>query len=300
MLSRLQRAWVLSLMLFGGAAAWWALQRGTTVWTAVALAVGILNLHAAVLAFEFMLLSRAHPGDAIQRPARSALIKAWWGEVVIGIRVFGWRQPFRSNAVPDLLATATGRRGVVLVHGFICNRGLWNPWMERLRRSGTPFVAVNLEPVFGSIDEYAPLIDDAVRRITAATGCAPVLVAHSMGGLAVRAWLRNHRLADTPPVHSVVTIATPHGGTSLARFGFSSNTRQMRRGSSWLRSLEAAEAHSGYAAFTCYFGHCDNIVLPASSATLPGATNRHVPGIAHVHLAFYRPILDDVLSRTQS
>ena len=52
--------------------------------------------------------------------------------------------------------------------------------------------------------------------------------------------------------------------------------------------------------FTCYFGHCDNIVFPAHNATLSGATNHHVPGVAHVHLAFHRPIFDDVLSRTRS
>jgi triacylglycerol lipase len=300
MLSRLQRALVLFLILCGGGGAWWAVQRGTSVWMAGALAVAILNAHAVILAFEFAWLSRVDPGAALPRPEPAALIKAWWGEVLTGIRVFGWRQPFRSHAVPNFLEVAKGRRGVVLVHGFVCNRGLWTPWLTRLHDCGTPFVAVNLEPVFGSIERYVPLIDDAVRQLTTVTGCAPVVVAHSMGGLAVRAWLREHRQTAPQPMHSIVTIATPHAGTSIARLGFSRNTRQMRRGSAWLTALEAAEAPHGYAAYTCYFGHCDNIVLPASSATLPGAVNRHVPGIAHVDLAFHRPILEDVLSRTRS
>ena len=34
--------------------------------------------------------------------------------------------------------------------------------MRRLRRRGVPFVAVNLEPVFGSIDSYAATIEAAV------------------------------------------------------------------------------------------------------------------------------------------
>ena len=29
----------------------------------------------------------------------------------------------------------------------------------------------------------------------------------------------------------------------------------------------------------------DNIVFPASTATLPGADNRHLPAVAHVHMA---------------
>jgi hypothetical protein len=95
----------------------------------------------------------------------------------------------------------------------------------------------------------------------------------------------------------VVTIGTPHAGTSIARFALSANTRQMREGSAWLRALEASETSERRRLFTCYFGHCDNIVFPARNATLPDATNHHVPGVAHVHLAFHRSILDDVLNR---
>jgi len=36
---------------------------------------------------------------------------------------------------------------------------------------------------------------------------------------------------------------------------------------------------------TCYYSHCDNIVFPASRATLEGADNRHLPGVAHVQMA---------------
>jgi hypothetical protein len=74
----------------------------------------------------------------------------------------------------------------------------------------------------------------------------------------------------------------------------------MREGNLWLRDLEASEASSTRAMFTCYFGHCDNIVFPAHNATLAGATNHHVPGVAHVHLAFHWPIFQDVLSRTRA
>jgi triacylglycerol esterase/lipase EstA (alpha/beta hydrolase family) len=278
--------------------AWSLVRSGVSPWLAAVLAVIVLNVHAWVLAFEFAWLRRSSPGAELPRPAPSALVAAWWGEVVTGMRVFGWRQPFRSNAIPDELSDALGKRAVVLVHGFVCNRGLWNPWMHRLREAGVPYVAINLEPIFGSIERYAALIDRAVERVTAATGVTPVVVAHSMGGLAVRAWLRDP--AHAARVHSVLTIATPHAGTALARFGFSKNTRQMRPGSPWLQALQRVESESPRPAFTCYFSHCDNIVFPASHAMLPGATNHHVPGIAHVHLAFHAPILDDVLSRTRA
>jgi triacylglycerol esterase/lipase EstA (alpha/beta hydrolase family) len=177
----------------------------------------------------------------------------------------------------------------------MCNRGFWNPWMARLRARGVPFVAVNMEPVLGSIERYADIIDAAVRHATRVTGLPPVIVAHSMGGLAVRAWLRD-RTAERR-VHSVVTIGTPHAGTTIARFALSPNTRQMREGSPWLKALDANETRARRSLFTCYFGHCDNIVFPARNAMLADAVNHHVPGVAHVHLAFHRPILDDVLRR---
>jgi hypothetical protein len=49
--------------------------------------------------------------------------------------------------------------------------------------------------------------------------------------------------------------------------------------------------------FTCYYSSCDNIVFPVSTATLPGADNRYVNGVAHVHLAFQPQLCDDVLRR---
>lgn len=298
MLARLQRSWILTLMVLSIAAGWWASQRGSPLWLAAFAAMAVLNLHAWALACEFSWLRRIDPGPGVPRPTARALCKAWWGEVVTGLRVFGWRQPFRSSAYQDNLTGANGRRGVLLLHGFVCNRGLWNPWMRRLRKAGAPYVAINLEPVFGSIDRYVAAIDAAVARLEQATSMPPVVVAHSMGGLAIRAWLRQRGAQYR--VHSVVTIATPHSGTWLARFAMTENARQMREGNRWLRDLEADESHSTRAMFTCYFGHCDNIVFPAHNATLAGATNHHVPGVAHVHLAFHRPILDDVLSRTRS
>lgn len=261
------------------------------------IALVALNLHAVLLAIEFVLLSRVDPGAGLIRPTARELAIAWWGEIWTGLRVFCWRQPFRARALPDNLSLATlDRRGVVLVHGFVCNRGLWNPWMKRLSAAGVPYVAVNLEPVFGSIESYVNTVEDAVRRLEALGGPRPLIVAHSMGGLAVRAWLRD-RDGDRR-VHSVVTIGTPHGGTWLARIGLTPNARQMHPDSVWLQALHAAEAPSRRALFTCFFGHCDNIVFPASRAMLNGADNRHVAGVAHVHLAFQGPVIDEIMRRT--
>lgn len=285
MLARLQALIVLSLLC---AVAGWILIvsiAGYPTWAAAGVAA-LASGYALFMACEFAMMRAVQRGEGGPAPRAGQVVRAWWSEVLAAPGVFLWRQPFRSRAVPDFVpGLAMGRVGVVLVHGFFCNRGLWNPWLRTLRDRGTPCAAVNLEPIFGSIDRYAPIIDAAVAHMEAATGRPVVLVGHSMGGLAIRAWMAQSP-AHEGHILRVLTIGTPHRGTWLARFATAENMRQLRLDSSWLRDLAAREPSARYDKFTCYFSDCDNIVFPLSAAVLPGAENVLVPGMAHVHLAF--------------
>ena len=296
MLARVQTLLVLALL--AGSAAWAAIlaQLGHPGWGGAA-ALLILLGYALFLGLEFAALYVVQEPGPAPRARASQLLRAWWGEVVTAPRVFFWRQPFRSEAEPDHVPPqAGGRCGVVLVHGFVCNRGLWNPWMRELRARETPYIAVNLEPLFDSIDHYPRIIEAAVARLESITGAPVVLVGHSMGGLAIRAWLRQFE-ADTR-VLRIITIGSPHQGTWLARYSRTTNGKEMRQRGAWLTALAAAEPATRSARFTCFYGHCDNIVFPASSARLPGASNLHVAGIAHVHMAFQQVVFDEVLAWT--
>jgi triacylglycerol lipase len=87
--------------------------------------------YALFMAFEFLLMHIAHGDDPVARASAAQLLRAWWDEVCTAPLVFCWRQPFRSKRWPDNLPRdAWGRRGVLLVHGFVCNRGVWNPWLS--------------------------------------------------------------------------------------------------------------------------------------------------------------------------
>jgi len=290
MIARLQRFVTLGLLAFvsGWAALAIVLGHGRWAWGGAALVVGGYLL---IMAFEMVLAAWVHGDDPAPRPTFGQRLRAWFGEVTTSPRVFCWSQPFRSTVQPDWLPADAAARGVVLVHGFVCNRGFWNDWMPRLAARGIPHVAVDLEPAFCPITTYAEVVGAAVRRVHAATGHEPVIVAHSMGGLAVRAWLASGGRG----VHRVITIASPHHGTWAARFSATDNAGDMRQDSGLLGLLAAAETPELLARFTCFYSHCDNIVFPPSTATLDGADNRHVPAMAHVHLAGHPAVFEETV-----
>ena len=329
MLARWQRIVVIATLVVLVAWLVWCWHAGLGAGTTALGLVLALLLPAGVLALEFGLLAAWGRDLAAPHASAGQLLRACLGEVRALGQVFCWRQPFRADHQPDHLPDecraepcdpppgqppgqpprgapppgaepgggSAGGIAVLLLHGYCCNRGLWAPWLRRLRAQGVPCRALTMEPVFGRIDDWVPVIEAAVVALTRQTGRPPVLVAHSMGGLAVRAWLAaqpDAARADAR-VRRVVTIATPHHGSWMARFAHTPNARQMRRGHPWLAALAAGESAARRARFTCFYGHADNVVFPATTATLVGADNRHLAGVAHLAMAFRPEVFDEVL-----
>ena len=283
--ARWQKILVLGWLLASAAWLAWAWPRS------LALALGGWAIAASTslawLGLQFVLMRRINRRDATPAAGRWALLRAWWLEALTCTWVFGWLQPFAHRQQPDWLPpTPTGQRGVVLVHGFLCNRGVWLPWLPELRARGHAYVALTLEPAFGSVDDYVAAIDTAMRQVQAATGLPPVLVGHSMGGLAARAWLRTLAQPSAQRVHRILTLGTPHHGTWPARFSHTTNGMQMRLDSPWLQALAASEGAAQRALFSCWYSDCDNIVYPTRSATLDGADNHLLQGLGHVHMVY--------------
>jgi triacylglycerol esterase/lipase EstA (alpha/beta hydrolase family) len=297
----LQRLIVVSSLAVGCALALWLWPK-QPAWALIC-AIAPIMLITLILAIQCVWAAIVNHSDSSIQPARFAQwLGAWFAEWKAALKVFVWWQPFCQQAIADNLQASPGRRGIVLVHGFFCNRALWTDWMKELHAQKRVFVAVDLAPAFGSISEYADVIEAAIAQVERATGITPVIIGHSMGGLAIRAWAAKYASLrqGLQRIHHIFTVGTPHHGTAIAAASHTLNGTEMRRESAWLADNALRLPDDFAKSCTCYFSHCDNIVFPASSATLAGADNRHIAGHAHVHLLFAKEIQQAVLNRLEN
>ncbi|MFO0942878.1 MAG: alpha/beta fold hydrolase [Pirellulales bacterium] len=226
-------------------------------------------------------------------PSLSESLMTWLTDLIATWRVGLWLLPFRWNQIKNSQIPEE-KSPVIFVHGFFCNRGMWNPWLQQLQRQKVPVIAVNLQPIFGSLDRYVGTLEAAVKQAESLSSSKPVFVCHSMGGLAVRRWLVSNPSARSR-IARIVTIATPHHGTWLGKLAAFVNGRQMGIQSRWLNELKKSEEslrpENTYEGFVCWHSNSDNVVMPAWSATLPGADNRQIRGIGHLAIAYHPELM---------
>jgi len=207
---------------------------------------------------------------------------------------FTFVQPLEKWVMaPDPEPGPSAGMPVLLVHGYVCNRGIWRA-MRRLlgERVPNPLFTINLEPPLAPIDDYLPQLATRVDKICAATGSGKiVIIAHSMGGLAARAYLA--RGVGAERVARLVTIASPHHGTEIARLGLGRNVRQMYCGNAWLAKLAEEETRRRSAVpVTCIYSDNDDLVFPTTSCRLSHANNIALRGIGHVSLLHSAHVAD--------
>lgn len=223
------------------------------------------------------------------------LLQEFWASML----VTSWHMPFRAFS-GTIAAQATGLP-VLLIHGYGCNSGYWHSMRKRLMQSRISHKAVDLEPLLGAIDGYAASIENAVECLCRETGKEQIIIlAHSMGGLVARAYLRQY---SGRRIAKIICIGTPHHGTVLANFAIGTNSLQMRwcgdaqhgRPCDWLRNLAGSEDAGSRALITSIYSLHDNIVAPQLSCHLPGAKNIGLSGIGHVALGLHPAVQNMVL-----
>jgi triacylglycerol esterase/lipase EstA (alpha/beta hydrolase family) len=239
------------------------------------------------------------------RDGRREVAGTTWQALVSEFRArlvsFNWSQPFAHIVMRPEPAGHGSAVPILLVHGYFSNHGMWVRFRQRLVNSHLgPVFTINLEPPMASIDDLVEQLQLRIAQIAEETGEDRLhIIAHSMGGLVVRAYLSAVARADQ--IVSFITLGSPHHGSALAAFGLGRCVKQIRPGSTWLTSLAAREARlnpkpSTLSIYTCN----DDLVYPPESAVLPWAENIAVRGIGHVGLLFSEDVFEIVKKRITS
>ena len=255
-----------------------ALGRDVLGWSwgaTVALVLGAMLLGRALTMAVTWLVAWRHPSAAppLRAGQRLAMVLREYGAFVRG---FVLVQPWVWLGMPaDRLRASV--QPMLLVHGYGCNRGIWWWLRPRLEAAGHVVATISLEPPWGGIDGFAEQLHARIEAVCAATGAPRVtLVAHSMGGLVSRAYLASHGDAR---VARLISIASPHSGSQLARLGLGTCARQMTPGSPWLTRLAAQRVT---VPFVSVRTPQDNFVMPQDLQRHPDARDEPLPGVGHL------------------
>ncbi len=256
------------------------------------LALALLVVPTLLLALGYAIRARhASPRPPEMPPlGLGAVIGEWLAFLFFFIAVMPLPGPWMgSDAVGRL---APGRRPVLLVHGYMCNRGFWW-WMRRqLRAAGFAVATIDLEGPFSDVETLADGLDRRIDALLAETGADRVLlVTHSMGGLVARALMRRR---GTARIARFVTLGGPHHGTVTARLGLGRNARQMTPGNPWLAELNRVETTEVPTLSIWSYG--DQIVAPQVTSRLAGAREVALPALGHMALAVSPTVRDLVVA----
>ena len=199
----------------------------------------------------------------------------YWHLCIQNIVLIPLRGLFRT--ANERTAASTGRV-LLLQHGYVNNGAVWFFTARALERLGYRVFTMD-QPVFASIDTMGTLLSARVDEVLALTGESKLtLIAHSMGGLVCRAYLRQ---CGGDKVSHLITLGTPHHGTFHAYLANGTNGKQMRLGNTWLATLCESRVPTS---FTSIYSVHDTIIAPQTSSIMPEATNVKLVGIGHVSM----------------
>lgn len=218
----------------------------------------------------------------------------------LGFRDRGLEDLDGSLDAPSLVATP-----VLLVHGYGANKSNWLFLRRHLDSAGFGRLhAVNYNPLTADIPELAERVAERAEALRARTGSDRVhVIGHSLGGIISRYAIQVLGLRG---VDVCVTIASPHGGVRLARYGsylsalspFASGL-QLRPGSAVMTMLRAT-ARPLPTRFVAYYSNLD-LIVPARQAMIAepalGATNILVKDHGHLSIMLSRRLADSVVDQ---
>ncbi len=169
---------------------------------------------------------------------------------------------------------------VLLVHGTAVTAEEhwgWN-YAQDLPGHGYDVCTVELpDRMLGDIQVSAEYIAHAITHVAAAHGTDVDVIGHSQGALAPR-WVLVHYPEVRDLVDDAVLLAGPHHGTlttdALCALGSCAPAAwQMRTGSAFVAAANRGDETPGDVDYLSIYSLTDELVQPASTAELDGATN---------------------------
>jgi len=167
---------------------------------------------------------------------------------------------------------------VIMVPGWGDRAEQFDLMKARLMESGWPeewLVPLDFVDPVGSNEAHAQELAERVESLLAVVAMDRVdVVAFSMGGLAVRHYLR---FGDGEAmVRRAIFLGTPHQGTVVAHLAWGDGGREMVPGSSFLEQLNVEREGKAGVEMAAIQSLLDSRVIPSSHGVLEGAENYEV------------------------
>ncbi|MCA9574774.1 MAG: alpha/beta fold hydrolase [Polyangiales bacterium] len=187
---------------------------------------------------------------------------------------------------------AAGQNVVVLVHGFLAAAPVFDPLRARIAQDlGWATLAFGY-PSYGDFHATAQRLADTLAE-NVPEGSAVTLLGHSLGGLLARWYVEE--LGGAPRVSRLVTVCTPHLGTSAARLAPFGLAGAIRPDSDITRHLASTRDPAG-PSLHALAGARDTTVRPTSALGCEADTKHVVAGVGHNGI-LYAPHAQDHIVR---
>ena len=167
---------------------------------------------------------------------------------------------------------------VLLVPGYGGSVAAFGDLTPRLESTGRQVIVVRLPGNgTGDLRASARALQRDVTLALAAGAPSVDVIGYSAGGVVARYWAKN--LGGARVARRIVTLGSPHHGTVLATAGTAFGPvctlgcRQLAPGSALLRQLNAGDETPDGPRWLSVWSTQDEVVTPAETARLDGATN---------------------------
>lgn len=220
-----------------------------------------------------------------------------------------WPLGFVDSGLDDVAhietLPATVETPVLLVHGYGANKSNWLFLRRYLEQAGFARVhALNYNPLSADIPEFAQRCAERAEQLRELFGVERIhVVGHSLGGVIARYAVQ---VLGLQGVDVCITIASPHGGVRLARYGSPLATLSPLASGLQLRPDSTVMTMLRYSArplptrFVAYYSNLD-MVVPARRAMILEpelqATNILVKDHGHLSIVLSRRLAQSVVDQ---